>query len=125
MHPHCQIPCVKVDLADVTLLRTLATTGVTTSRALGLIQASQTSDRMGEKLEALAVSQVRVQPSVLDRLDRCVTETAGAPHVIDFPPSLDPIPVKPVLFDLAFDSVEFPDVSHRKRAKKGLFGIFG
>ncbi len=66
----------------------------------------------------------RAQPSLLDRLDRCVTEATTNPHVIDFPPSLDSIPVKPVLFDLAFDSIEFPDLSHRKpKTKKG--GLFG
>jgi hypothetical protein len=61
----------------------------------------------------------------MDRMHTCVIDTSAAPHIIDFPPSLDPIPAKPVLFDLAFDYITFPDLSARKpEKKKGLFGLF-
>ena len=51
--------------------------------------------------------------------------TPGPPHLIGFPPPLRPIPVKPILFDLAYDYLQFPDVSHRvPKRRKGLLGAF-
>ena len=39
----------------------------------------------------------------------------------DFPPRLEPLPPKPVFFDLAWDSIQYPDLtSHFKSQAKGL-----
>ncbi|XP_033336503.2 signal recognition particle 68 [Megalopta genalis] len=43
------------------------------------------------------------------------------PNVYKLPPSMQPIPCKPLFFDLAFNMVEFPDLSEKlgDQAKKG------
>lgn len=46
-------------------------------------------------------------------------------NIVAFPPDFEPIPGKPILFDLALTSFEFPDLSERKKAKaKGGFFSF-
>ena len=59
-----------------------------------------------------------------DRLDSWVTIKAGEPpRLVDFPPSVQPIPCKPVLYDLAFNYVKMPDFSHRIAKKpEGMLG---
>lgn len=44
---------------------------------------------------------------------------------IEFPPKLEIIACKPLLFDLALQSVSFPDLEEKKKApRSGLFGFF-
>ena len=45
-------------------------------------------------------------------------DSSGVPSVIEFPPALLPIAVKPVLFDLAFDAIAFPDIAQRRHRRK-------
>lgn len=47
-------------------------------------------------------------------------------NLIEFPPSFKTTPGKPVLFDLAWNFVDYPDISYRaQQKKKGLGGLFG
>lgn len=62
---------------------------------------------------------------LLERLDKWVEIKPGEPaHLIDFPPTVQPIPCKPVLYDLAFNHIQMPDTSHRAAPKKneGMLG---
>lgn len=46
-------------------------------------------------------------------------------NIIAFPPDFEPIPCKPLLFDLAVSDMPIPDLSERKKAKaKGGFFSF-
>jgi len=45
------------------------------------------------------------------------------PVLVPFPPDYQPINSKPFFFDLALNSVEIPDLSHRVEKKQG--GITG
>lgn len=47
-------------------------------------------------------------------------------NIIAFPPDFEAIPCKPILFDLALTSLEFPDLTERKKtkAKGGFFGFW-
>ncbi|KAH0953074.1 hypothetical protein HN011_002306 [Eciton burchellii] len=49
------------------------------------------------------------------------------PNVYKLPPSMRSIPCKPLFFDLAFNMVEFPDLSHKMgdQAKRGQAGLTG
>ncbi|KAL6259841.1 hypothetical protein P5V15_009751 [Pogonomyrmex californicus] len=49
------------------------------------------------------------------------------PNVYKLPPPMRSIPCKPLFFDLAFNMVEFPDLSHKMgdQAKKGQAGLTG
>lgn len=63
----------------------------------------------------------RLQSTPLqDRLE----ESSLSMHLVDLPPSFESVPLKPVLYDLAWNYIEFPDVSSRsKKHSSGLFGI--
>eukprot|EP00657_Telonema_sp_P-1_P010608 TRINITY_DN5102_c0_g1_i1.p1 TRINITY_DN5102_c0_g1~~TRINITY_DN5102_c0_g1_i1.p1 ORF type:complete len:442 (+),score=166.94 TRINITY_DN5102_c0_g1_i1:170-1495(+) len=72
-------------------------------------------------------SQPEADPKdcLLDHLDEWITFQPGAtPNLIEIPPKIEPIPVKPVVFDLAFNFVQMPDVSHRvaKQQSQGMLG---
>jgi len=43
--------------------------------------------------------------------------------LVDFPPDFEVIPCKPILFDVALTSIEFPDLTSRKKTK-GFFGFW-
>lgn len=49
------------------------------------------------------------------------------PNVYKLPPSMHSIPCKPLFFDLAFNMVEFPDLSHKMgdQAKRGQASLTG
>ncbi|XP_012218352.1 signal recognition particle subunit SRP68 [Linepithema humile] len=49
------------------------------------------------------------------------------PNVYKLPPPMRSIPCKPLFFDLAFNMVEFPDLSHKMgdQAKRGQAGLTG
>jgi hypothetical protein len=45
--------------------------------------------------------------------------------LIDFPPKLELIPCKPIIFDLALSACNFPNLEERKKPPKtGFFGFF-
>eukprot|EP00475_Leptophrys_vorax_P035824 TRINITY_DN5955_c0_g1_i5.p1 TRINITY_DN5955_c0_g1~~TRINITY_DN5955_c0_g1_i5.p1 ORF type:complete len:563 (-),score=190.24 TRINITY_DN5955_c0_g1_i5:140-1828(-) len=65
---------------------------------------------------------------LLDRLDKFVCPK-GSPqnpyNLVEFPPNYVAAPCKPVLFDLAWSFVNYPDVSAKVQKKKGKwFGIW-
>lgn len=49
------------------------------------------------------------------------------PNVYNLPPPMRSIPCKPLFFDLAFNMIEFPDLSHKMgdQAKRGQAGLTG
>ncbi|KAM7429566.1 signal recognition particle subunit srp68 [Porites harrisoni] len=63
------------------------------------------------------------------RLDHFVTDpslTSKKPQVISFPPEFEPVPCKPLFFDLALNQVQFPSLAHKVEEKKaaGIAGYF-
>ena len=73
-----------------------------------------------------------LQPLV-SRLDEALTIAPNQklPPLAPMPPELQPIPCKPLFFDLAKNFVEFPDLDHRVKEKekdqqggRGLLGWF-
>ena len=64
-------------------------------------------------------------PSALtDRFDKFVLTPAGTkPLLAPLPPNYEPIPHKPLFFDLALNHVEYPSLEHRVEKKAG--GITG
>lgn len=45
-------------------------------------------------------------------------------HLISFPPDLEPIKCKPLLFDIALTECEFPSLESRKKTKSSWFGFW-
>ena len=60
---------------------------------------------------------------LLDRLDEWAPVQPGAlANLIQIPPTLQPIPCKPVVYDLAFNHIMMPDLSHKAAKQQGMFG---
>ncbi|KAL0241522.1 hypothetical protein GEMRC1_006757 [Eukaryota sp. GEM-RC1] len=74
-----------------------------------------------------------VADAVLDSTSSLVQQSylnfeTGELSLVDYPPKLTPVNVKPVFLDLAFNCFDFPDLSNRiasleKSEKRGLFGF--
>lgn len=66
--------------------------------------------------------------ALIKRLDTYPSSMTAkrTPHLIDFPPVFQPIPMKPMLFDLALNHVEYPESlsarSGKGQASGGWFG---
>jgi len=45
--------------------------------------------------------------------DKAMTAKGGKPNLADFPPPFQPIPCKPLYFDVAREHIEFPDLSSK------------
>lgn len=65
-----------------------------------------------------------LQGLLLDNLDKYTADfltAEGGPKLVDFPPKLEPITCKPLLFDLALSECAFPDLTERKKAPRTGF----
>ena len=49
-----------------------------------------------------------------EKLDDFITsfDSMAAPHLIDIPPKMRPVPPKPYIFDVAFNEIEYPGSDH-------------
>ena len=59
---------------------------------------------------------------LIERLDEYVIDTSlnTKPHLSHFPPDFEPVPCKPLFFDLALNHVQFPSFKdHFDGSKKG------
>lgn len=62
----------------------------------------------------------------LNNYDAAVYGDGKAPKLVDFPPPIEAVACKPVLFDLALNKAEYPDLAKRCEKKKaGIMGWFG
>ena len=59
---------------------------------------------------------------LLDRLNTWNSEMRES-KIIDFPPAFESVPCKPVFFDLAFNHIEFPNMT--QFVKKKETGVLG
>ncbi len=63
-----------------------------------------------------------------DRLDEYVEDaglTSKKPSLVHFPPEFQPVPAKPLFFDLALSQVEFPPLDEKLEQKKQQGGLTG
>ncbi|XP_056135873.1 signal recognition particle subunit SRP68 [Lampris incognitus] len=87
-----------------------------------------------ETAEVPSQQQVKDHTPLCDRLDNFQLDTAlvgKQPNLVQFPPDFQPIPCKPLFFDLALNHVTFPTLDDKveQKGKGGLTGyikgIFG
>lgn len=73
----------------------------------------------GEGGAAVVVSVAPPALTLATRLDQYDAGEVGAQYaLLDFPPSFQSAPAKPILFDLAFNAISYPDISARAAQKK-------
>ncbi|EDV27923.1 uncharacterized protein TRIADDRAFT_52953 [Trichoplax adhaerens] len=82
-------------------------------------------DLEGSTIES--IEQLRQQP-LSERLDVYYSDPStltDKPNLVEFPPQFEPIPCKPLFFDIANNYVEFPSLDHRMEQKKsgGIGGL--
>ena len=71
---------------------------------------------------------ILLQVPLSDRLDDYVDDPSllsKKPNLVPFPPDFEPIPAKPLFFDLALSHVEFPSLDDKLEQKKQGGGITG
>ena len=69
---------------------------------------------------SIFILMIVLQP-LKDRLEVYREETGASlkkPNLVNFPPSLEPIPSKPLFFDLALNHLEMPNLEDRMEKKK-------
>lgn len=65
---------------------------------------------------------------LLDRLDDYIEDkslTTKKPNLAKFPPDFEPIPCRPLFFDLALNHVDFPSLDDKMEQKKAAGGLTG
>lgn len=82
----------------------------------------------GQDNETGTVKQTKSKKSLVERLDEYREDSSlltKTPNVCNIPPPMQSIPCKPEFFDLAFNMIEFPDLSDKTGEKKEQVGITG
>lgn len=104
--------------------------------ALGIMEEKRTQENISEGISNISLTGAeRLEKFLLEKLD--VYESAvgdsnvkSAPRIAPFPPAFQAIARNPIVLDLAYNTIEFPDIQSRmkkdKRAKGGFISrIFG
>ncbi|KAJ0402520.1 hypothetical protein ATCC90586_002690 [Pythium insidiosum] len=96
----------------------------TRTKAQSLLFASKQQDAVRRNLEQLQLddaskAKAAKRPSLLERQDEFNGGTASGLHeLLRLPPSFEAVPSKPLLFDMAFNELEFPDISDRTKTEE-------
>lgn len=126
------------------LLRLLAELGEQSAsqqnnvHAKGLAAVDSEASSVQRQLEGVQIGDKQVDNEsgaqgsgrvLMERLDSYDAGRAKSGHdLLHFPPQLQPVACKPILFDLALNELEYPDISARVKAAPakggGLFGWF-
>ncbi|XP_065846752.1 signal recognition particle subunit SRP68-like [Oscarella lobularis] len=88
------------------------------TNASAILEMKELEEKMG------AVTMESPKP-LLERLDDYCDDPSlftSKPNVIPFPPDFEPVPCKPLFFDLALNHVEFPSLDEKMEKKRGAGG---
>ncbi|KAK3816919.1 MAG: hypothetical protein JOS17DRAFT_838631 [Linnemannia elongata] len=78
-----------------------------------LENGQESGDGIEDKLSSMSLDEKSLdEPALIKRLDSypaSITSKANptVPHLVDFPPALQPIPAKPLFFDIAFNHMDY------------------
>lgn len=102
---------------DEEIKRTLCTL-----QAKSFLETQEIKAVVTKKMKNLSVEQKKVvdgqQTTLIDHLDSYKVSD----NLVPFPPDFQATPAKPVLFDLAYNAVDYPDISARLPQAKGWLG---
>lgn len=92
---------------------------VSRTTAQSFLEQSSKADAVRSQLAELKVSGEAKTKSLLERQDDYVAGTAkGLYEVVKLPPSFQAVPCKPLLFDVAFNELEMPDITERTKTEE-------
>ncbi|KAG0247892.1 signal recognition particle subunit srp68 [Mortierella polycephala] len=103
------------------------------------LENGQEDNNVEEKLSSMTLDEkTQDEPALIKRLDTyppSITSKTNptVPHLVDFPPALQPIPAKPLFFDIAFNYMDYnhdalaersghPKASQNESSSGGWFG---
>jgi len=115
--------CSLIDQNEIKKLEELAKNSEATQalvHALGILDPIEKSRQVIQSLQDVKFDPKKVEvPPILERLDQYEAGSFSTQHsLVDFPPRYQSAPCKPILFDLAFNSLSFPSLAHRIKPKK-------
>ncbi|KAJ2963429.1 hypothetical protein NQZ79_g1551 [Umbelopsis isabellina] len=97
------------------------------SHAAWYMEQGEKTDDVQNKMDEMSLDEID-EVALIKRLDTYPSSMTAkrVPHLIDFPPQFEPIPMKPMLFDLALNHVEYPSsLSARAGKDQAAGGWFG
>ncbi|KAH7950433.1 hypothetical protein HPB49_023888 [Dermacentor silvarum] len=88
----------------------------------GQVYSVHAQSILGSEAEAPTPEENKEVQLLVDRLDTYLEDkslTTSKPNIAAFPPPFEPIPCKPLFFDLALNHIEFPSLDDVVDTKKG------
>ena len=96
------------------------------STLLSLLQSLVSQHRALVELDDLqsasAKKNINPVPPLIERLDEYPSDGVDLTKLVTYPPKVEPIPVKPILLDVAFNYIEYPG-RNPKADEKGVNGV--
>ncbi|KAL9103997.1 MAG: hypothetical protein Q9163_001017 [Psora crenata] len=92
-------PDLTVSVTQVTELQVLLQSLLTQHRALFVLYGLLGSD---------SKSDVKAEPPLIERLEEYPQSPVDLTALVTYPPKLEPIPVKPLFLDVAYNYIEYP-----------------
>jgi len=86
-----------------------------------------------EKLSEPKAGGSSCQPPLIERMDEYAADSLDLSNLVPYPPKMQPIPVKPLFLDVAWNYIDYPredqlepvnrDTEERKEGRRGWFGF--
>jgi signal recognition particle subunit SRP68 len=86
-----------------------------------------------EKLSGPKAGGSSCQPPLIERMDEYAADSLDLSNLVPYPPKMQPIPVKPLFLDVAWNYIDYPrddqvepankDTEERKESRRGWFGF--
>ncbi|KAN0071515.1 hypothetical protein V8E54_010111 [Elaphomyces granulatus] len=86
-----------------------------------------------EKLSEPKAGGSSCQPPLIERMDEYAADSLDLSNLVPYPPKMQPIPVKPLFLDVAWNYIDYPrddqvepankDTEERKESRRGWFGF--
>ena len=92
---------LRLDISDSQLHNVTSTLQSLVWQYRGIVEVDNLSAKMEEAKSA-------IQPPLIERLDDYPHGGCDLSNLVDYPPRIQPVPVKPVFLDVAFNYIEYP-----------------
>jgi signal recognition particle subunit SRP68 len=85
-----------------------------------------------EKLSEPKADGSSCQPPLIERMDEYAADSLDLSNLVPYPPKMQPIPVKPLFLDVAWNYIDYPreevepaneGTEERKEGRRGWFGF--
>ncbi|EGG17794.1 signal recognition particle 68 kDa subunit [Cavenderia fasciculata] len=93
--------------------------------ANAFMEQLSTNEDLKNQMNSLTIQSSEKSKDLLSGIENYDASFLEEKKLVEYPPQLQPTTTKPMFFDLAFNSCEFPSLENRKKAQsKGLFGFW-